>query len=147
MTDAVSREQAANFLSKLREEHPEEFDEFMCDMKYDLSLMSLPPREFNLLEDLEDAVPFEVKIPAYVRKKEPEIFTTEYETVSDVHFLGEMAGISVDLEPTESVPKSRRISITLVEMLPRHPLRKRVNDYRKKRIKKLRKQDDWGGWM
>ena len=124
-------------MDQLQEANPEAF----LRMQHRLEeLMELPPRDLRLFMDLKDAVPFDVTIPKHVRERDPELFPAEHEVVSETEFLGDMGGISVKLEPTDMIDEPRVISLTMLEMPLRHPLRKRVKDYQKKRIKYLRKQ-------
>ena len=128
-------------MDQLQEANPEAF----LRMQHRLEeLMELPPRDLRLFMDLKDAVPFDVTIPKHVREQDPELFPAEHEIVSETKFLGDMGGISVKLEPTDMIDETRVISLTMVEMPLRHPLRKRVKDYQKKRIKYLRKQHPIG---
>ncbi len=103
-------------------------------------LAALPKRTMTLVLDLMAATPFQVIIPKHVRKNDPDTFKADHETVSNVLFLGEFGGIAVELEPNEALREPRIISITMVEIPHRNPLRKRVNEYRKKRIKKRNSQ-------
>ena len=124
-------------MDQLQEANPEAF----LRMQHRLEeLMELPPRDLRLFMDLKDAVSFDVIIPKHARERDPELFPAEHEVVSEIKFLGNMGGISVVLEPTDALEETRLVSITMVEMPLRHPLRKRVKDYQKKRIKYLRKQ-------
>jgi len=103
-------------------------------------LADLPKRTVTLILDLMAAVPFQVTVPKHVRKSDPKTFGADHETVSGVQYLGDYGGIAVELEPDGDLKEPRIISITMIEMPLRHPLRKRVNEYRKKRMKHLRKQ-------
>ena len=135
--DEAIIEAVSDALETLKEADPEGF--FHMQQRLE-ELMELPPRDARLLMDLKDAVPFDVTIPKHVRERDPKVFPAEHEVVSKADFLGDMGGISVELEPTKVFEETRLISITMVEMPLRHPLRKRVKDYQKKRIKYLRKQ-------
>lgn len=117
-------------------EDPEQFQVLSSRLN---ELMDLPKRTMTLFWDLMAATPFEVNIPKHVLRNDPETFEAN-ETVSNVRYLGDFGGIAVELEANEDFDKSRVISITMVEMPIRHPLRKRVNEYQKKRTKYLRKQ-------
>ena len=133
----VNKNFAYERIRDLMEEDPEHFYAVTDRLN---ELAALPKRTLTLLLDLMAATPFQVNIPKYVRKNDPDTFRADHETVSNVRFLGEFGGIAVELEPNETCSEPRIISITMVEMPRQNPLRKRVNEYRKKRIKKLRKQ-------
>jgi hypothetical protein len=133
----VAFEAISEAVDKIKEADPEGFLHMQQRLE---ELMELPPRDLRLLMDLKDAVPFDVTIPKHVRERDPELFPAEHEVVSETQFLGDMGGISVKLEPTDMTDEARVISLTMLEMPLRHPLRKRVKDYQKKRIKYLRKQ-------
>ena len=124
-------------LDRLQEEDPEGFFRMQRHIE---SLMELSPRDFRLLRELEKAAPFDVTIPKHVRAQDPKIFPAEREVVLKTDFPGDMAGISVVLEPSEAFQEIRLVSLTMVELPLHHPLRKRVKDYQKKRIKYLRKR-------
>lgn len=124
-------------MDQLQEANPEAFFRMQHRLE---ELMELPPRDLRLFMDLKDAVPFDVTIPKHVRERDPKVFPAEREVVLETKFLGDMGGISIELEPTERIDETRVISLTMVEMPLRHPLRKRVQAYQKNRIKYLRKQ-------
>ena len=93
----------------------------------------------TLVQDLMDAVPFEVRIPMHIRRNAPDTFKRNREIVSNILFLGVEGGIVFELKPSAGVTDPRLVSVTMLEMLHRHPLRKRVNSYRKTRIEFLQR--------
>jgi len=130
-------ERIRDLMLDMLEEDPERFHALTTRLN---ELAALPNRTMTLLLDLMDAAPFEVVIPRSVQKNDPGTFGADRETASSVEFLGDHGGIAVELKPTETFDEIRIISISMIEMPRRHPLRKRVNEYRKKRIRRLQKQ-------
>ena len=105
-------------------------------------LADAPKKTRTLVQDLMDATPFEVRVPKHVRMNAPNVFKRNHEIVSNVFFLGDSGGIAVELKPSATITDPRIVSITMFEMPHRHPLRKRVNAYRRNRIKNLRRQSE-----
>ena len=136
LTTITLMKKIRDIILKMIDESPERFYALSARLK---ELAALPNRTATLLLDLMDAAPFEVIVPRSVQKHDPQTFGADHETVSRVQFLGDHGGIAVELEPTEAFDDPRVISISMIEMPRRHPLRKRVHKYRKKRIRKLRK--------
>ena len=106
-------------------------------------LAKAPEKTRTLFQDLKDATPFEVRVPKHLRRNAPDVFNRNHEIVSNVLFLGDFGGISVELKPSAKVTDPRIVSITMFEMPHRHPLRKRVKEYCKHRIKILRRQSEY----
>lgn len=123
-------------IAEVEEKDPDGLEAFRHKMKV---LMDIPKKTHRLMNDLSAAVPFEVGIPKHVRQSDPTLFRTPHEHVCGVKFLEDYGGIAVELAPTDEIDNERVISITMIEMLLKHPLRKRVNEYRKKRLKYLKK--------
>ena len=94
----------------------------------------IPEKTRALIRDLKGAVPFKMMVLRNVRMKLRDTFRKNHEIVSDIHFTGESGGIMVELKPNEIFEGPRLVSITMLEMQHRHPLRKRVNKYRRDRI-------------
>ncbi len=136
INEDLAYEKIRDLMFDMMEEDPNRFYALTDKLN---ELAALPKRTMTLVLDLMAATPFQVIIPKHVRKNDPDTFKADHETVSNVLFLGEFGGIAVELEPNEALREPRIISITMVEIPHRNPLRKRVNEYRKKRIKKLRK--------
>ena len=137
INENLAYERIRDLMFDMVEEDPERFYALTDRLN---ELAALPKRTMTLVLDLMAAAPFQVIIPKHVRKNDPDTLRADHETVSNVRFLGEFGGIAVELEPNEAFSEPRIISITMVEMPRQNPLRKRVNEYRKKRIKKLRKK-------
>lgn len=133
IAEDVVNEEIRDFLLDFMDKNPEKFYGIMARLS---QLAKLPTRTMKLIFDLTDAVPFEVKIIDDIQQQNPTIFAC-HETVCRVTYLDDEGGIAVELEGTENFKESRMISITMVEMPLKHPLRKRVNEYCRKRRKKL----------
>ena len=137
INEDLAYEKIRDLMFDMMEEEPERFHALIDRLN---ELAVLPKRTMTLVLDLMAATPFQVIIPKRVRENDPKTFGADQETVSNVQFLGEYGGIALELEPNETFKEPRIISITMIEMPRRNPLQKRVNQYRKKRIKKLRRQ-------
>ncbi len=137
INEDLAYEKIRDLMFDMMEEDPNRFYALTDKLN---ELAALPKRTMTLVLDLMAATPFQVIIPKHVRKNDPDTFKADHETVSNVLFLGEFGGIAVELEPNEALREPRIISITMVEIPHRNPLRKRVNEYRKKRIKKRNSQ-------
>ena len=95
-------------------------------------------RTKNILFKLIEALPFKV-LPSKTLKDaiKPVIFS-DLETVRKIRYLGDAGGIAVELE--DKVRSSLHvISITHFNMEKDHPLRKKINEYKQRRIKNISK--------
>lgn len=137
INEEIAYEKIQDLMFDMMAEDPERFHALTARLN---ELADVPKRTMTLILDLMAATPFEVRVAKHVRRNDPKTFERDHEIVSNVRFLGDYGGIAVELEPSATFTEARTISITMIEMPRRHPLRKRVNEYRKKRIKNLRKQ-------
>ena len=78
-------------------------------------LADVPKKTRTLVQDLMDAIPFEVRIPKHVLRNAPNAFKRNHEIVSNVLFTGDLGGITVELKPSATFTEPRIVLITMLD--------------------------------
>lgn len=91
----------------------------------------------NLFSELKRVLPFYVYPTKRLVKEMPDLKLSRNSAlkVSDVHYMGEMGGISCAVDVTGKIMVA---SITHLNFLNEHPLKTAIDEYKKDRIAMLR---------
>ena len=103
-----------------------------------------------LTEQLEATIPFQVRagkeLLKTMRDRGESIKANTWLTVDLVKYSGDIGGINCGLEPVSGQTEKQRyvVSLTHLEIDPKHPLASEVKAYQRKRIQRLMLQNQGG---